>query len=133
MRFLNHHSTYNSDVTTCACLKRTPATINITNHGPCQKKTARKSTGGKPPCLHLAIKAAQMSMQKATAVRKPRRWRPGQLQQGRSISFKKQQISSSGKPPSSVLYKRLHKKSKRVTCKCRAQLFWLSRRLKNTS
>ena len=36
MRFLNHHYTHNSDVRTCACLKRTPGTINITNHGPCQ-------------------------------------------------------------------------------------------------
>jgi histone H3 len=36
MQFLNHHYTHNSDATTCACLKRTPVTINITNHGPCQ-------------------------------------------------------------------------------------------------
>ncbi len=36
MRFLNHHYTHNSDVRTFARLKRTPATINITNHGPCQ-------------------------------------------------------------------------------------------------
>jgi hypothetical protein len=36
LRFLNHHYTHNSDVPTCACLKRTPMTINITNHSPCQ-------------------------------------------------------------------------------------------------
>jgi hypothetical protein len=36
MRFLNHHYTHNSDVTTYAHLKRTPASINITNHGQCQ-------------------------------------------------------------------------------------------------
>jgi hypothetical protein len=36
MSFLNHHLTHNSDVMTCARLKRTPATINSTNHGLCQ-------------------------------------------------------------------------------------------------
>jgi hypothetical protein len=36
MRFLDHHYTHNSDVMTCARLKRTPTTINITNHVPCQ-------------------------------------------------------------------------------------------------
>ncbi len=76
MRFLNHHYTHNSDVTTCACLKRTPATINITNHGPCQQ-TACKSTGEAPLCLHSAAKAARAATQKAIAVRKPHCWRPG--------------------------------------------------------
>jgi hypothetical protein len=34
---------------------------------------------------------------------------------------------SSGKPPCSVLYERSYNKyPKRVTCECRAQLFWLS-------
>jgi histone H3 len=41
------------------------------------KQTARKSTGGVPPCLHLATKAARAAMQKAIAMRKPHRWRPG--------------------------------------------------------
>ncbi len=58
---------------TCACLKRTSITINITNHGPCQT-TAPKSIGGKPPHLHLATKAAQASAQQAIAVRKPYRF-----------------------------------------------------------
>ncbi len=35
------------------------------------KQTARKSTGGKPPCLHLATMAARQSVQQAIAVRKP--------------------------------------------------------------
>jgi histone H3 len=44
----------------------------------CVKQTARKSTGGRvPPCFHLATKAAQSAAQKAIAVRKPHRWRPG--------------------------------------------------------
>jgi histone H3 len=41
------------------------------------KQTARKSTGGVPPRYHLATKAAQLTVQKAIAVRKPHRWRPG--------------------------------------------------------
>ncbi len=41
------------------------------------KQTAHKSTGGAPPCLHLATKAEQVAAQKAIAVRKPHRWRPG--------------------------------------------------------
>jgi histone H3/H4 len=45
MRFLNHHYTYNSDVTTCACLKRTPTTINITNHVPCQTNSPEINWG----------------------------------------------------------------------------------------
>ncbi len=41
------------------------------------KQTARKSTGGVPPCYHLATKAAQLAGQKAIAMRKPHRWHPG--------------------------------------------------------
>jgi histone H3 len=40
------------------------------------KQTAHKSTGGVPPCFHLATKAARLARQKAIAVRKPHRWRP---------------------------------------------------------
>jgi histone H3 len=41
------------------------------------KQTARKSTGGVPPCYHLSTKAAQLAGQKAIAMRKPHRRRPG--------------------------------------------------------
>jgi histone H3 len=41
------------------------------------KQIAQKSTGGKPPCLHLATKAAQASSQQAIAVRKPYCFCPG--------------------------------------------------------
>jgi histone H3 len=41
------------------------------------KQMAYKSTGGAPPCLHLATKAAQTAAQKAIAMRKPCCWRPG--------------------------------------------------------
>ncbi len=41
------------------------------------KQTACKSTGGAIPHYHLATKAAQMTVQKVIAVRKPHRWRPG--------------------------------------------------------
>jgi histone H3 len=41
------------------------------------KQTARKSTGGAIPCYHLATKSARATTQKAIAVRKPHRWRPG--------------------------------------------------------
>jgi histone H3 len=41
------------------------------------KQTARKSTGGAPPRLHLATKAAQVAAQKGIAMRKPHRWCPG--------------------------------------------------------
>jgi histone H3 len=41
------------------------------------KQTARKSTGGAIPCFHLATKSARAAAQKAIAVRKPHRWRPG--------------------------------------------------------
>jgi histone H3 len=64
-------------VTTCACLKTTPATINIKKHGPYQTK-ARNSTGGKAPHLNLATKGARAATKKLTiAVRKPHRWCPG--------------------------------------------------------
>ncbi len=43
------------------------------------KQTAHKSTGGAPPHLHLATKAARVAAQKAIAVRKPHRWRPGMV------------------------------------------------------
>ncbi len=43
------------------------------------KQTAHKSIGGAPPHLHLATKAAQAAAQKAIAVRKPHRWRPGKV------------------------------------------------------
>jgi hypothetical protein len=45
MRFLNHHYTHNSDVTKCAHLKRTPMTINITNHVPCQTNSPEINWG----------------------------------------------------------------------------------------
>jgi hypothetical protein len=76
MRFLNHHCTHNSDVTTCACLKRTPVTVNITTTMARVKQTAHKSTGGAPPHLHLVTKAAGVAAQKAIAMRKPHRWCP---------------------------------------------------------
>ena len=41
------------------------------------KQTAHKSTGGAPPCLHLATKAAGAAAQKVIAVRKPHLWHPG--------------------------------------------------------
>jgi histone H3 len=41
------------------------------------KQMAHKSTGGAPPRLHLATKAAQAAAQKVIAVRKPHCWRPG--------------------------------------------------------
>jgi histone H3 len=41
------------------------------------KQTTRKSTGGAIPCYHLATKSARVTVQKAIAVRKPHRWRPG--------------------------------------------------------
>ncbi len=41
------------------------------------KQTARKSTGGAPPHLHLATKAAQTATQMTIVVRKPHRWCPG--------------------------------------------------------
>jgi histone H3 len=43
------------------------------------KQTARKSTGGAAPRLHLATKAARAAAQKAIAMRKPNRWRPGMV------------------------------------------------------
>ncbi len=43
------------------------------------KQTACKSTGGVIPCYHLATKAAQVTTQKAIAMRKPHRWRPGMV------------------------------------------------------
>ncbi len=42
------------------------------------KQTAHKS-GGAPPCLHLATKAARAATKKAIAMRKPHRWRPVRL------------------------------------------------------
>jgi histone H3 len=53
------------------------------------KQTARKSTGGVPPCYHLATKAAQLARQKAIAVRKPHHWRPGTVAAREIHKFKK--------------------------------------------
>jgi len=41
------------------------------------KETARKSTGGKAPRKHLAMKAARKSTPSATSVKKRHRYRPG--------------------------------------------------------
>jgi histone H3 len=53
------------------------------------KQTARKSTGGVPPRFHLATKAARSAGQKAIAVRKPHRWRPGTVAAREINKFKK--------------------------------------------
>ena len=53
------------------------------------KQTARKSTGGAPPRLHLATKAARVAAQKAIAVRKPHRWHPGMVALRKIQKFKK--------------------------------------------
>ncbi len=45
----------------------------------CVKQTVRESTGGAPPRLHLATKAARVAAQKVIAMRKPHRWRPGMV------------------------------------------------------
>ncbi len=76
MRVLNHHFAQNSDGMTWAHLKGTPATINITNHARV-KQTAQKLTGGKPPCLHLATKAARQSAQQIGGMKKPTPSCPG--------------------------------------------------------
>ena len=44
---------------------------------PRTKQTARKSTGGKAPCLHLATKAARRKALAVGGVKKPHRYRPG--------------------------------------------------------
>ena len=41
------------------------------------KQTARKSTGGKAPRIHLATKAARNLARYTGGMKKPRRWRPG--------------------------------------------------------
>ena len=41
------------------------------------KQTARKSTGGKAPRLHLATKAARNLSRSFGGVKKPHRWHPG--------------------------------------------------------
>ncbi len=53
------------------------------------KQTARKSTGGVPPRFHLATKSAQLAGQKAIAVRKPHRWRPGMVAIMEILKFQK--------------------------------------------
>jgi histone H3 len=46
----------------------------------CVKQTALKSTGGAPPNLHVATKAALPSIHaKGECMRKPHRWRPGKV------------------------------------------------------
>ncbi len=66
MRFLNHHYTHNSDVAICARLKRTPATINITNHGPCQSNSL-EIYWGKPSMPSFSQEKGNLQMQ-STAV-----------------------------------------------------------------
>jgi histone H3 len=55
----------------------------------CVKQTACKSTGGEPPHLHLATKAARVAAQKAIAMRKPCRWHPGTVAAREIQKFKK--------------------------------------------
>ncbi len=74
----------------------------------CTKQTARKFTGGAIPHFYLATKSAQAATQKVIAMRKPHCWHPGTVALREIQKFQKIQISSSGKPPSSVLYARLH-------------------------
>ncbi len=53
------------------------------------KQTARKSTGGAIPRLHFATKSARAASQKAIAMRKPHRWRPGTMALREIQKFKK--------------------------------------------
>jgi histone H3 len=53
------------------------------------KQTACKSTGGAHLRLHLATKAAQAAAQKAIAMRKPHRWRPGMVALREICKFQK--------------------------------------------
>ena len=53
------------------------------------KQMARKSTGGAIPRYHLATKIARATAQKAIAMRKPHRWRPGMVAAREIRKFKK--------------------------------------------
>ncbi len=53
------------------------------------KQTAHKSTGGAIPRYHLATKSARATSQKAIAVRKPHRWRPGTVALRKIQKFQK--------------------------------------------
>jgi histone H3 len=53
------------------------------------KKMACKFTGGAPPCLHLATKAARVATQKVIAVRRPCCWCPGTVALREIPKFKK--------------------------------------------
>ena len=55
----------------------------------CTKQMACKSTGEAIPRFHLATKAARATTQKAIAVRKPHRWRPGTVALREIQKFKK--------------------------------------------
>ncbi len=63
------------------------------------KQTVCKSTGGAPPCLHLATKAARVAVQKVIAVRKPHRWRPGMVALREIRKFQKIYISPHQESP----------------------------------
>jgi histone H3 len=53
------------------------------------KQTAHKSTGGKPPRLHLATKAARASAQQVIALKKPYRFCPGTVPLREICKFQK--------------------------------------------
>ncbi len=53
------------------------------------KQMTCKSTGGAIPRYHLATKAARATAQKAIAMRKPHRWRPGTVALREIRKFKK--------------------------------------------
>ncbi len=72
------------------------------------KQTACKSTGGAPPRLYLATKAARVATQKVIAMRKPHRWRPGTVAAREIRKFQKTTDLLIRKAPFSVLYARLH-------------------------
>jgi hypothetical protein len=64
MRFLSHHYTQNSDVTACAHLKRSPATIHITNHVLCQSNSP-EINWGKTSMLSFSHKGCKTVRAKA--------------------------------------------------------------------
>ncbi len=78
------------------------------------KQTARKSTGGKAPRMHLATKGAWAAAKKPTiAVRKPHRWRPGTVALKEIRKFQKNTDLLIGKAPFQRLVREiLHANSK---------------------
>ncbi len=83
------------------------------------KQTARKSTGGKPPCLYLATKVAGESAWQIGSMKKSHCYLPGTVALKEIRKFQKTTNLLIRKAPFQCLVRKLTQKIGKTTSKCR--------------